>query len=41
MVMKPVVYANQISWNAAQVTTVTQITIWQLVMKEHSNYWIF
>ena len=34
--MKPVVYADQISWNAARVTHVAQITTWQLVMKELS-----
>jgi len=37
MVMKPVVYANQISWNAAPVITAAQIIIWQLVMKELSS----
>jgi len=34
MAMNPVVYANQISWNAAPVITAAQIIIWQLVMKE-------
>jgi len=37
MAMNPVVYANQISWNAAPVITAAQIIIWQLVMKELSN----
>ena len=37
MVMNPVVYANQISWNAAPVITAAQIIIWQLVMKELSS----
>ena len=37
MVMSPVVYANQISWNAAPVITAAQIIIWQLVMKELSS----
>ena len=36
MVMNPVVYANQILWNAAPVITAAQIIIWQLVMKELS-----
>ena len=37
MVMNPVVYANQISWNAAPVITAAQIIIWQLVMIELSS----
>ena len=37
MVMNPVVYANQISWNAVPVITAAQIIIWQLVMKERSS----
>ena len=37
MAMKPAVPVNQILWNAARETTVTQTTIWQLVMKEPRN----
>ena len=37
MVMKPAVPVNQILWSAVRETTVTQTTIWQLVMKEPRN----
>ena len=37
MVMNPVLYANQISWNAAPVITAVQIIIWQLAMIELSS----
>jgi hypothetical protein len=37
MAMKPAVFVNQILWSAVQEIIVTQITIWQLVMKDRNN----
>ena len=37
MAMKPAVSANQILSSAVQEIIVTQITIWQLVMKDRNN----
>ena len=37
MAMKPAVTVNQILWSAVQEIIVTQITIWQLVMKDRNN----
>ena len=37
MAMKPAVTVNQILWSAVQEIIVTQITIWQLVMKDRND----
>lgn len=37
MAMKPAVFVNQILWSAVQEIIVTQITTWQLVMKDRNN----